>query len=376
METQTAGRSILDCQAISQSMEDLTLKFNMISQLATDLGLSLCGAARALPLELDRLRLGKWQESGFAAGMTYMQRDAALLSDVRTLNDHAKSVVSVGVFYQRSALPARPSGFARVARYAWGLDYHTVLRSRIDLLGAGLAREAGCSYRVVTDAAPLLERAWARQSSLGFIGKNTLLITPGSGSFSLLGELILDCEISDIPPAPQVRTHCGGCTRCIDACPTGAIVSDYSLDAARCISYLTIEKRGAFEAGESAALGEWIFGCDICQEVCPYNTSALRQQFGAGLSELGEQSGVGPLLELGQLLAIRSNSEFERRFGGTALLRPRRTGILRNACAVAANTQAKQLIPALEALRRLDSSATVRACAQHALSVLSVSCDN
>ena len=352
-------------QSISRG--DFTLKFSTLAQIATDLGLALCGAARATQLERDRLHLLEWQQRGYAAGMAYMQRDAALLSDVRALSDCAKSVVSVAVFYQRIPQPHRPAGYARVARYAWGLDYHFVLKSKLEQLGAALARQTGCSFRAVTDAAPLLERAWARQAALGFIGKNTLLITPGSGSFSLLGEIILDCEIDEIPPAPAAQTRCGGCVRCIEACPTNAIVSEYSVDAARCISYLTIEKRGDFTPNESSALGEWIFGCDICQEICPYNSSALRQQLGSGLSELDQEHGVGALIDLFEVLRIANNSDFERRFTGTALMRARRVGIVRNACAVAANTQCRAVIPELVRLKDGDPSEIVRASAARAI---------
>ena len=348
-------------------MGAVTLKFSTISQLATDHGLALCGVADAAPLQLDQERLAAWQRNGYGAAMSYMQRDPATLSDLRTLSAQAKSIISVAVFYQRTKLPPRPQGFARVARYAWGMDYHTILRSKIDEFGGAVARQAGCSFRAVTDAAPLLERAWARQAGLGFVGKNTLLITPGSGSFSLLGEVILDCAVADIPTRLPPQTRCGGCVRCIDACPTNAIVADYTLDAARCISYLTIEKRGEFSASEFAALGEWIFGCDICQEICPYNFSALKQQFSAGMSQLGETHGVGALLNLAQILRIESNSEFERRFARTALLRTRRVGLLRNACAVAANTRCNDLIPELLRLKSSDRSELVRASAAHAI---------
>lgn len=330
----------------------------------------MCGVAPAFPLENDAKRVAFWQEQGFSAEMKYMQRDPRLLSDARHLSQNAKSVLSVAVFYQRTKSPESRIGYGRVARYAWGRDYHTVLKSKLEQFGVLLAKESGCSFRAVTDAAPILERAWARKSGLGFIGKNTLLITPGPGSFSLLGELILDCEVLDIPTKPPAQTHCGGCRRCLDACPTNAIVEEFTIDAAKCISYLTIEKRGHFENSQSAAIGEWVFGCDICQDICPYNTSALKHQHGSSIAELSAAYGVGGLLNLADIMAIKTNKEFEVRFKYTPLLRARRSGLIRNACAVAVNTRCFDLIPQIKLLAANDRSLVIRQAAQQALSVL------
>jgi epoxyqueuosine reductase len=218
--------------------------------------------------------------------------------------------------------------------------------------------------RVFADSVPLLERALARQAALGFIGRNTMLIVPGKGSFLFLGELLWNIDVDvDVESAP-VRTNCGSCTRCLSKCPTGAFVKEHTLDARRCTSYLTIEKRGSFSMDERQWVGEWIFGCDVCQEVCPFNHSSLKKAIAADAHELGRSKGAGPLLDLAKVLSIRTHEEFCGHFAGTPIMRARRDGLLRNAAVVAVNTQSLVTLPALLLAAREDPSDIVR---QHAL---------
>lgn len=269
------------------------------------------------------------------------------------------------VRYDQAPHPARPPGFGRVARYAWGLDYHGTLKRRLQRVVRRLQRHLGrrFDYRTFTDAVPLLERAYAVRAGLGFIGRNTLLIRPGVGSYLLLAELVSEVEVAEATPAAAHR-GCGGCHRCQPACPTEALVEEYQLDARRCISYLTIEKRGALSLQERGWIGEWLFGCDVCQDVCPFNHRAQRREGRADLERLTATRGVGPLLNLAELLQLRDAQMFWERFKGTALRRAGRESLLRNACAVAVNTRAGTLLPDLERAFQEDASPLVR---QHAL---------
>jgi epoxyqueuosine reductase len=348
----------------------LRVAFEEILEIAAKAKLEIVGfsAASALTEEATKLRI--WQENGFAADMKWMQRDPLKLADPLHLLPEAKSVISVAVAYDRRMLPSQKAGYGRVARYAWGKDYHLVLKSRIEDFAKLLSAEFGeFKSRSFTDAVPLLERAFAKNAGLGFIGKNTLLIKPKLGSFTLLAELISDLEIENLPIQKKL-SGCGTCTKCIKACPTNAIKSAYVLDANKCISYLSIEKRGNLSEEERGMLGQWIFGCDICQDVCPYNHSQLKQQFEAQIPEFGYEFGVGPWLSLERVCSIANNQEFKSNFKDSPVIRAKREGLIRNAICVAVNTGYGELKPSLEKLS-LDSSELVRDYASWGLGRLS-----
>jgi epoxyqueuosine reductase len=225
-----------------------------------------------------------------------------------------------------------PAIRARIARYAQsGADYHDVIRGKLRELTHYLQREApGCKVRGVVDTAPLLERDFARLAGLGWFGKNTMLINKRLGSWFFLAALLVDLELEY--DAPHAASHCGKCTRCLDACPTGAFVEPYVLDARRCISYLTIEHRGAISDELRPGMGDWLFGCDICQEVCPWN----------GKAPLSNEPAFAPRPEMtgadaAALLSLKEE-EFRRQYGSTALARPGRAGLVRNAAIVAGNS--------------------------------------
>ncbi len=242
-----------------------------IRNLAALCGFELAGVAAALPHE-DATRYGDWVARGLAGRMGYLtDRRAAVRCDPRCLLPSAKSIVCVGKLYngpEPYSTNFDSQERAWISRYAWGDDYHDVLRVGLERL----AREMGPhhEWRVCVDTAPLLERSYARQAGLGWIGKNTCLINEPLGSWFFLGELLTSIEIAPEAPPPD---RCGTCTRCIDACPTDAL-TPYELDATRCISYLTIELRAPIPQEFHAGIGRHVFGCDICQDVCPWNRRA------------------------------------------------------------------------------------------------------
>ena len=330
---------------------------------AREAGFDLVGVTRAEPLEEGGARLREWQEAGMAADMGYMHRPVELLSDPRKLQKSAKSVVSLGVSYYPGDHPENTRGGGRVARYAWGRDYHEVIKRRLFRLRKELEEELGVRIKArgFTDAVPLLERSAAQHAGLGFFGRNSCLINGETGSYFFIADLIVDLELE--PDAPGTGT-CGRCTRCMDRCPTGAIIAPGVVDARLCISYLTIENRGEIPRDLRQALGDWAFGCDVCQEVCPYNKrKATRSRW----PEFSEGAGAGQYLEIEEVLGIRTEEEFERRFAGTPLTRPGRAGLLRNCCVAAGNLGLKRVVPALIECLQEDASPLVRGHAAWAL---------
>lgn len=338
----------------------MLIPFSEIQLSSQALGLEIIGISKAAPKPLDSSRLKLWQEKGFAAEMNYMQRDPQLQADPERLLPGAKTVISVAVKYDTRPAPLRPKGFGKVARYAWGSDYHLILPDRLEKLVNSLRLAHGdFKCRIFADAVPFLERAFAANAGLGFIGHNSLMITPKLGSFTLLAEILCDFDVDGYHP-PQIRSSCGSCRRCLDSCPTSAFESPYVLNAGKCISYLSIEKKGQLSHPEREMLGDWIFGCDICQEVCPFNHGPLKHGSAPDLAELAPSFGVGPLINLKELLQITNQQDFKKKFLGTALLRSKREGLLRNAICVAVNTDCEDLIPDLHSLATTDSSPLLR----------------
>jgi len=331
-----------------------------IKEAARRRGFDVVGITSLEPLAADLEALWNWCDSGFAAGMEYMTRKPGLHGSPKELVPHAASLITLAVNYYAASPEFRHEHlYGRVARYAWGRDYHDVIRPRLSELAAEIEALAGGSRsRGFVDAVPLLERAAAVRAGLGFFGKNTNLLQPRRGSWFFLAEIFVNVALEPDEPATQVS--CGSCTRCITACPTGAFAGAYKLDSRRCISYLTIENKGAIPRELRDGLGEWVFGCDVCQEVCPFNRFSAESEW----PELKPQSGPGPRLDLPGLLGIASNTEFTHRFLGTALLRPKRRGLLRNAAVVAANVGCTAAVPALTERIQSDPEPLIR---EHAL---------
>jgi epoxyqueuosine reductase len=306
--------------------------------------------------------LEEWQDLGYAGEMRYMLRAAELFCDLNALLPGVRSLVSFSVPYcssePESSSPVLPPGFGRVARYAWGRDYHRILKRRLNKVVGELVADSFDSgepkWRVFSDAVPLLERALAEGANLGFIGRNSMLIQPRVGSYTFVCEVLLNVEIEELSKLGQrlgvsSRGSCGSCSQCLSGCPTDAIVSSRVVDARRCISYLTIEKKTIFSAWERRAIGDWVFGCDHCQEVCPFNH---RDVISSRIAEFSPEAGCGAQLYLPELLEIRTKEAFLARFQGTAIMRAGRECLLRNACCVLGNRKcleaSEQLIEALE----------------------------
>ncbi len=241
----------------------------MIKAEALRLGFDACAFAVAGPLDEDARRLEQWLNKGFHGKMQYMENHFELRTDPRKLVPGAKSVITLMLNYYPAEQQA--PGTPQIAKYAWGKDYHYVIREKLNLLLQYIKENIGdVDGRGFVDSAPVLERSWAVRSGLGWVGKNGNLLTKDAGSFMFLATLITDLELA--PDTPFQTDHCGTCTRCIDACPTDAIVSPTIIDGSKCISYLTIELKDAMIPSEFHEKMEgWMFGCDICQDVCPWN---------------------------------------------------------------------------------------------------------
>lgn len=241
----------------------------LIRQKAMELGFCAVGIAKADFLQQESAYLENWLRQGCEGELAYMRNHVALRTDPRQLVDGARSVISAACNYFSPG--CQPAGSYKISRYAYGRDYHEVVRQKLKRLFEFVrSLEPGARGRVFVDSAPVMEKTWAARSGLGWIGKNTNLISKEHGSFLFLGEIILTLELEE--DAPQ-KNRCGTCTRCIDACPTGAL-SPYALDARKCISCLTIESRQAIPEMFKNQWKDRIFGCDICQEVCPWNLKA------------------------------------------------------------------------------------------------------
>jgi epoxyqueuosine reductase len=338
-----------------------------VKTAARELGFNIAGIASVEPLARDDAAYQEWREAGFAAGMGYMTRRPELHAHPRVLAPYALSLITLAVdYYADAPLVDHQNRYGRVARYAWGRDYHDVVKPRLQALVAEIENIAArpIHARCFVDAVPLLERAVAARAGIGFFGKNTNLLQPRSGSWFFLSEILIDL---DLPADNQeVKVSCGTCHRCIDACPTDAFAGPYRLDSRRCISYLTIENNGAIPRELRMGLGDWIFGCDVCQEVCPFNRFASDTAW----PEFHPDAGVGPRLDLVEVLSIATDEEFRARFSGTALTRPKRRGLLRNAAVVAGNIGATAVVPSLVARIESDSEPLIRSHSLWALAQL------
>jgi epoxyqueuosine reductase len=307
---------------------------------AVELGFTLAGVCPAVSPP-GAARLDAWLGAGYAGEMDYLANRRDAYHDPQRVLDAAKSVLMLAMVY-RTAEPVVPRpGEGRVSCYAWGdADYHDLIRDRLNALADFLREcEPTAHVRGVVDTAPLLEREFAQLAGLGWIGKHTLLINRQQGSWFFLAALLTDIQLAY--DTPHETDHCGTCRACLDACPTDAFPQPYVLDASRCISYLTIELRDAVPAELRAGIGDWLFGCDVCQEVCPWNSRGPRSRE----ADFEPRADCNPM----DLIALfdLDDAEFRRRFRHTPLWRPKRRGLLRNAAIVLGNQPTPTAIPAL-----------------------------
>ena len=301
---------------------------------------TLTESVKALAHELgfDRIAIGpagppdhggefrRWVEAGHAGTMAYLERRIEERLDPGRLLPGAASIVCVALNYYQG--DAGDPSWEPVARYAWGRDYHDVIAPRMERLAAHLRDASGARCRAYVDTGPVLERDMAARAGLGWIGKNTMLLHPALGSWFFIGVLLTTAELACDAPLPD---RCGSCRACLDVCPTQAFVAPYVLDARRCISYLTIEHRGPIDPALHEAIGQWQFGCDLCQSVCPWNRKAAVTREPAFLP-----AAAYPGAE--SVLAM-SDEEFRRGFAGTALSRPKAAGMRRNAAIAIGNAR-------------------------------------
>jgi epoxyqueuosine reductase len=315
--------------------------------LALALGFDLAGVAPATPAPTGAF-LRQWLARGYAGEMEWLGRSVAGRLDPRRVLPGARSVVAVALVYDPGRRAPAGPGRGEIARYAGGEDYHDVLGERLRALGAGLEAlaERAVRWRAYVDTGPVLERALAAQAGIGWVGKNTCLIHRELGSYLFLGALLTDLELAPDVPEPD---HCGTCRACLDACPTQAFVEPHVLDATRCLSYTTIESRSAIPEGLREAQGSLVFGCDICQEVCPFNARERRRvpedPHGLRARLRARMEWVGP--NLAWLLSLDEGSwrAVTRR---TALRRAKHRFLLRNALVAAGNSADPTLRPLLE----------------------------
>ncbi len=305
----------------------MTITSQEIKAQARALGFELVGIVPAQSLTEEGARLREWLARNFHGRMDYMARDPEMRADPRRLMESTRSVVCVALNYYQPEKHVEDPAIGKISRYAWGDDYHDVLRDKLKTLLEWIReREPAVEGRICVDSAPMMDKAWAARAGLGWIGKHTNLITKRHGSWVFLGELLLSIELdydSDIEP-----DHCGKCTACIEACPTGAIVAPYQLDATKCISYGTIELRDeTLPEPINSHLENWVFGCDICQDVCPWSrfskpTAEARFAPREGLT-------APPLAELIEM----TQEQFSTRFRKSAIKRTKLAGLRRNALA-------------------------------------------
>ncbi|MFP4379315.1 MAG: tRNA epoxyqueuosine(34) reductase QueG [Candidatus Sumerlaeia bacterium] len=317
-----------------------------IKQMAMDIGFDLAGVARARPLPEQEKHLRQWLAHGRQADMHFLQETVDERVNPELLLPGAQSVIMLAMSYAQEApdlsrLSGMPEG--RVARYALGKDYHYVLVPRLAKLAAYISElSPGAQCRCFVDSGPLLERAYAREAGIGFIGKNNCLIHPVHGSWLVLGAIVATVPLE---PDYPMEDQCGDCERCLRACPTGALEKAYTLNARKCFSYLTIEHHGAFPEQYEECLGMRLFGCDSCQACCPFNRDTPGCQ-NPELMPAADPEGDsidGGNASLSRILGIGSNRDFQKRLSQSPMLRARRRGLLRNAIIVAGNQKRTDL---------------------------------
>ncbi|MBI5151939.1 tRNA epoxyqueuosine(34) reductase QueG [Candidatus Peregrinibacteria bacterium] len=311
---------------------------NKIKDCASNLGFDLVKIIKAEKSCAARNRLKKWLKQGFNADMNWMRNRAGIASNPQKILPNAKSVICLATNYFTKIPPHLHKDNARIARYAWCRNYHKIIEKRLKLLAQFIKQIApNAAVKHYVDTGPFLERHFAAQSDLGIIGKNTCLITQEFGSYVFLAEIITDLELKPDKPIKLIFS-CGTCTRCIDSCPTKAIIAPYTIDARKCLSYLTIESRGKIPKNLRAKIPPWLFGCDICQEVCPHNTRAK--------STTNPEFHLAPIFEkltLKNLRAIKTEKQFTKIFSGTSLLRAKFKGIINNVQIINPKNNARKL---------------------------------
>jgi epoxyqueuosine reductase len=309
-------------------LNDLTEK---IKAKALEIGFHKVGITRPVPLTTESEHLRSWLGSGYHAAMAWMERDPEKRTDPRLIFPEARSVIAVAVNYYTPHEHDRDQNKGKISRYAWGDDYHDVFREKLNLLLDWIKTEIpGADGKACVDTAPIMDKAWAARTGIGWIGKSSNLITTDFGSWVFLGEILLNVELEY--DAGTVADHCGSCTACLDACPTNAIVEPYVVDAQRCLSYATIELREPeIPDGIAANMDGWLYGCDICQDVCPWN------RFEKATNEPRFEPRHDETSINLDTVESMTHETYVERFRRSAMKRAKLTGLQRNARALKAN---------------------------------------
>lgn len=296
-------------------------------------------------LKKHRIVFDEWLKKGFQADMSYLERMEEDRFHPENKLPDVQSVIVLTAWYGIEQKMCSING-GRVARYAVGKDYHKVLKKKLIQLSDWLKDKNPDAHAYVSaDSGPTVDRVLAEAAGLGFFGKNSMLINPARGSYFFIGSLLTTLKLA--PTEKRRMPNCGNCIRCSVACPTGAIRAPGVIDANRCIAYLTIENKGGIPEELRPKIGNRLFGCDICQEVCPFNLGRAHRQE-VLIEDLRAEYGVGESLDLKELFSISSDEDFFRKFAGTPLMRAKRRGLIRNACVVAGNSGNASLIPYLQ----------------------------
>lgn len=304
-------------------MDDLTER---IKQAALEIGFSKVGIARVEHLSDESAHLTEWLGRGFHGSMDWMARNVEKRQDPRKILPGARSMICVALNYYTDVQHSTDPEIGKISRYAWGDDYHEIVSEKLEELSRRIGRLApGSKSKTYVDTGPVMEKAWAAWAGIGWQGKHTNLITKDYGSWVFLGEIITDLDLREDEP---IADFCGTCTACIEACPTDAIVEPYVVDSNKCISYLTIEHTGEIPSEFHPQFEQWVYGCDICQDVCPWNS--FQQSTNIGAFAPREKNEAPKLTDLVEMSA----EEFSSRFKKSPIKRTKRSGIVRNARAV------------------------------------------
>ena len=316
-----------------------------IKQKARSLGFDLAGVAPLGPFP-EAVFYPKWLENGYAGDMQYLERQKAAKMEPQSVLPGARSVIVCAMNYNGAQPHTRYDRLrAWISRYAWGEDYHDTVKEKLLELAAWIERNSPLRTRAYVDTGPLLERVFAKYAGVGWFGKNTCIINQKVGSWLFLGCIVTDLEMPYDTPVPD---RCGSCTRCIDACPTGAILEPYVLDSRKCIAYTTIELRGEIPEKDRAGIGHHLFGCDICQDVCPWNRKAPHSSNPAFEPKEGLfWPAIDRLLDMDE-------AEWKRMIRGTAMKRAKIKGLVRNLMVVAGNSGSREYLSRLRRFLKHD----------------------
>jgi len=308
-----------------------------VKKLAAARGFDLCGITTPELIPEARRRYVRYLEDGLHGEMTYLAREVARRTDASGLMENARSVIMLGLNYFQPNAQKVPADYGRISRYARGRDYHKVVSNKTRALIRSIESVLGTTepfeFKWFVDYGPMMERAYAEKAGLGFIGRNGMLINREFGSWVFLSEIITSLDLQPDVPDPTAHGDCGDCRLCAQACPTGAIVAPRVIDSRRCISYLTVEKPSSVSDDLAGRMGSLVFGCDICQEVCPYNRAATVTRH----AELLSARGMGEFLDLKAVMRMQTREDFLQLTAGTALTRPKLEGLKRSAGIVLKN---------------------------------------